>query len=776
MSINDHGRDDSQPNALGGAIAALVQRAPFGILIVDAALRILLVNPAARQGAFRNENPVEGMSLVEAVQVLWDEQVAAAGVLQEFRKTLETGTSFHSRDFVHARADIDRVEAYEWELHRIELDDGASAIACYFYDLTEHRTRAEAALRRNAESFFSLIENSPFGVYVVDADFRIVQASQQAHKTFSPVEQLIGTDLGDAQRAIWPEPFASKTIGYHRRALETGEPYSSDDTVEARVDKDLVEAYDWRVERIVLPDGRFGVVCQFYDQTKREQLAEMLRESEARFRNMADHSPVMVWVTEADGACTYLSKSWYEFTGQTPETGLGFGWISALHPDDREGVKSAFLNANARGEGFRLEYRLRRADGVYRWAIDAAVPRAVVDGTALGYIGSVIDISERREAEESLRDADRRKDEFLALLAHELRNPLAAIRNAGRLLLRTDTDINTHRAAANILNRQAEHMVRQVDDLLDVSRISREMIELRMERVDLAELLDQAVEANQPDCAAAGIELTITRPANPLCVQGDPTRLAQVVGNLLNNACKFTYKGGRIWLSVEREGAEAVIRVRDTGIGIAAADLERIFDMFAQADRARERTSSGLGLGLSLVKSLVELHGGTVKASSPGAGQGAEFIVRLRSIASEPFQRGSDVAPSESVEPSRRRILVVDDNRDAAESLAILLQSMGNEVETAHDGREAISKTTSFQPDVILLDIGMPGMNGYETARHLREQGGNRATLVALTGWSQDEDRRRSKEAGFDAHLVKPVDIAILAKLIADRSVDGDST
>jgi signal transduction histidine kinase/CheY-like chemotaxis protein len=377
------------------------------------------------------------------------------------------------------------------------------------------------------------------------------------------------------------------------------------------------------------------------------------------------------------------------------------------------------------------------------------------------------EIAERQRAEQALQDANLRKDEFLAMLAHELRNPLAAIRSAGQLLHLQDCDPVTRSRATDILIRQTSHMVRQVDDLLDVSRISSGKIELRKEACEVTAVVNHAVEAIRPLCENRSHELVVKVPPEPLCVYGDPSRLTQVVGNLLANACKFTEKRGCISLTVKREGDQAVIRISDNGIGIAAAELPRIFEIFAQVDRTLESSCEGLGLGLTLVKKLVELHGGTVEARSDGLGHGSEFVVRL------PLQSGEAPRPKSSRPPSgtidattkSRRILVVDDNLDVASSLAVVLELMGHQVETVNDGLAAIERAPALQADVILLDIGMPGLNGYEVARRIREQGQEGLVLVALTGWGQEEDRRLSREAGFDAHLVKPVDMDALIEV-----------
>jgi CheY-like chemotaxis protein len=361
-----------------------------------------------------------------------------------------------------------------------------------------------------------------------------------------------------------------------------------------------------------------------------------------------------------------------------------------------------------------------------------------------------------------LQEADHRKDEFLATLAHELRNPLAPIRNAIQIIRQSD-----ERQARDMMERQVSQMVRLVDDLLDISRISRGKLQLRKERVGLADVLNAAVETARPVIEASAHELTVTMPPQPIVLQADPTRLAQVVANLLNNAAKYTEKAGHIWLTAERRGNEAVVSVRDTGIGIPAEQLPLIFQMFSQVASALERSQGGLGIGLSLVKGLVELHGGTIEARSGGPGKGSEFTVHLPLVDVLEAQTPSgDGEKAQTVQ--KCRILVVDDLRDAAESLAMLLRMMGHETRTAYDGLEAVQTAAAFQPNVVLLDIGLPKMNGYEAARRIRSEpwGGN-VTLVALTGWGQEEDKRRSLEAGFDHHLTKPVDPAALAKLLA---------
>ncbi len=672
------------------------------------------------------------------------------------------------------------------------------------------RARAENALQRTAASFFSLIENAPFGIYIVDADFRIVQASQKVHQTFG-IEPLIGAELAAVMRKIWPEPFASHNLDCHRRALETGEAYVSDGTAEERADRAVVEAYDWRIERIVMPDGRYGVVCYFYDQTRREQSATRLRASEGRQAFLLKFSDSLRTLPDADAISELAVKSLAEAVQadtcylatmdvaadqavvthqfgfhdlqQTPYTVRMSDFPTPLQqsfdhtvvcndaasdPTLTELDRQSFAGMHI---GAFVGAILRHGDRNPIWILAVASRRprewtsdevALIEEVAERTWAAI----ERARAEQALRDADARKDEFLAMLAHELRNPLAAINNAGQILLRAGNDPKTLRSTAEILNRQVGHMVRQVDDLLDMSRISRGKIELRRECVNLAKVVNHAVESCRPLIESLRHELSIGLPQNPVFVLGDPVRLTQVVTNLLNNAAKFTSPGGRIWLVLEEENSEAVIRVRDNGIGIAGGEQDRIFELFVQLDKTLGRARDGLGIGLPLVRKLVELHGGSVAVHSEGSMRGTEFTVRLPALTSM-LPQHADENP-ELPPLARRRVLVVDDNLDSADSLATLLTLMGHDVDTAHDGVGAVNKAVTFRPDLILLDIGMPRLNGYEAARWIREQGHKHLTIVALTGWGQEEDRRHSAEAGFDAHVVKPIDLATLNRLLAD--------
>jgi PAS domain S-box-containing protein len=373
---------------------------------------------------------------------------------------------------------------------------------------------------------------------------------------------------------------------------------------------------------------------------------------------------------------------------------------------------------------------------------------------------------ERERLHDALREADRRKDEFLAMLAHELRNPLAPILHAVQILRRLEPATPEQAWCEEVIERQTAHLTRLVDDLLDISRITQGKVTLQREPVELAAIVGRAVETVRPFLEGRRHELVVDLPREPVVLEGDLVRLAQVLSNLLHNAGKYTPDGGRIELSAERRNGEALLRLRDNGIGIPAAKLPRVFDLFMQVDRSLSRSEGGLGVGLTLVRSLVEMHGGSIEAWSDGPGLGTEMTIRLPArieppAAAEALPAEPDQAPA----PDRRRILVVDDNQDSAESLALLLEIYGHEVQVAFTGPAALDRARTFLPDVVLLDIGLPGMDGYEVARQLRaERDGCR--LVALTGYGQDEDRRRSREAGFDHHLIKPVDLEALVRVL----------
>jgi PAS domain S-box-containing protein len=443
--------------------------------------------------------------------------------------------------------------------------------------------------------------------------------------------------------------------------------------------------------------------------------------------------------------------------------------ITLIIPQERRQEELSILERLRRGERIDPFETVRVAKDGRRVDVSLTIsPVRDDEGEIVGASKIARDIAERVRTQEALRDADRRKTEFLATLAHELRNPLAPIRNSLEIIKRADGDRDLLRQGRDAIERQVAHMVRLVDDLLDVSRITRDELELRKTGVELASVVHQAVETCRPLAERENQTIEVRLPGESVYLDADPVRLAQVFSNLLHNACKYTPPGGSISLTAETRGDGVVVSVKDSGIGISPAQIGSIFDMFARVDTTLERSRGGLGIGLTLVKRLVEMHGGTIEAHSDGAGLGSEFSVRLPLLAGKPAAHEQPVAAA-NIGPGSapHRVLVVDDNVDSADSLATLMRLSGHETRIAYDGEEALAAAEEFRPEAILLDIGLPKLHGFGVCRRVRaEPWGEGIVMVALTGWGQDEDRQRSKDAGFDRHIVKPVDYQALTELL----------
>jgi PAS domain S-box-containing protein len=508
----------------------------------------------------------------------------------------------------------------------------------------------------------------------------------------------------------------------------------------------------------------FGT-CTDIDDRRRAD--ETLRASEERFARFMQHLPGLAWIKDSQGRYVYANDDAVQAFGVPREALYGRTDEEVFPQDTAAEFRRHDRRALESGVGIRAIETLEHPDGTVHHSLVSKFPIPGPAGETVLVGGMAIDITDRLEMEEALRQADRRKDEFLATLAHELRNPLAPLRNGLQIMRLAGDDRGAVDEARMLMERQVTHMVRLIDDLMDVSRITRGKLELRKERVELAAVVQAAVDTSRPLIHSTGHELSVTLPARPILLDADPTRLSQVFSNLLNNAAKYTEPGGDIALVVERRGAEVAVTVRDSGVGIPAHMLPRVFDMFTQVDRSLEKSHGGLGIGLAIVKRLVKMHGGSVEARSEGHGMGSEFIVRLPVVLSVVHgELGQDEGRQTGSMP-RHRVLVVDDNEDAAGSLGMMLRLMGNEVRTAIDGEEGIATAGVFRPDLILLDIGMPRMNGLEACRRIRLQPWGRGiVIVALTGWGQDDDKRQSHEAGFDHHLVKPVEPAALEELL----------
>jgi PAS domain S-box-containing protein len=533
--------------------------------------------------------------------------------------------------------------------------------------------------------------------------------------------------------------------------------------------KVFVDLYRMTQEVRRSADQRVALAREQAAREAAEQMAAALRASEERFRLASEAVAGFIYEVDVATGRTTFSPGLVGLLGLSPEeVGDAAGWERLIHPDDAGAVRVA--RVVDRGEGrvqYRCEYRVRHRDGHHVHVWDQGLIVHDDEGRPMRRVGNIVDITEQKKAQNALAEANRRKDEFLAMLAHELRNPLAPIRNSVHLLRLAGAPLPVLQEARDMIERNVNQMVRLVDDLLDVSRITRGKIRLEMVPVEMHGVVSQAVEMTRPLIEARRHRLSVAVPEAEIWVSGDAGRLAQVVSNLLNNAAKYTDEAGDIGLTLAVSGSEAVLCVQDSGVGLPPEMFETVFELFTQVDRSLDRSQGGLGIGLTLVRRLVEMHCGRVEVSSEGPGKGCEFTLRFPTTAA-PVRDAVPAPHRPAAVRIARRALVIDDNVDAADSLAQLLHLAGCEVRVAHDGPSALEIAPGFGPDVVLLDIGLPGLDGYEVARRLRAIPDFNATLlIALTGYGQEEDRRRSLQAGFDQHLVKPVDPAILEALLA---------
>jgi two-component system CheB/CheR fusion protein len=630
------------------------------------------------------------------------------------------------------------------------------------------RAEIEAALRASEKRYRRLVQNLPAAVYSCDAQGRITLYNQAA------------VELWGGEPALHAEPWC----GRPDLSRPDGTPISLDDSPMGRV---LRDGGSHPREEIVIrrPDGSrrnvlahsealldasghlSGALHMLVDITDLRRAEQALRESEERLRLAMQTGKVGVWDWNVVDDVITWSDAVYTLHGVTRETFVPTieSFRGLVHPDDRERVGEAIRRTLEEGAPYEIELRVLQPGGDVVWLFtNALVVRE--GGRPVRMLGATLDITERKRVEESLREGDRRKDEFLAILAHELRNPLAPLANGIQIIRVAPDDPEAVARAREMMERQMVQLVRLTDDLLDVSRIQRGKVELRREIVDLAVVARTAIEASRPLIDEARHRLDLRLPAARVFVNADPVRLAQVFSNLLNNAAKYTPPGGRLGLAVELEGGEAVVAVSDTGVGMRREALASVFDMFTQLDRSQGRPHDGLGLGLTIVKQIVEMHGGSVAAHSEGVGKGSTFTMRLPVVATP--RAASPAAPDPRAAATSRRVLIVDDSEDAAISLGILLDRLGHQVQTEHDPVAAVARAEAFRPDVVLLDIGMPGLSGLDVCARLRSHPwGQAMSIVAVTGWGQERDRVRSKEAGFDHHLVKPVELEKLKKLLA---------
>jgi PAS domain S-box-containing protein len=735
------------------------------------------------------------------------------GVLERWKASIDTGEPF---EMVFPLKGAD--QSFRSFLTRVNpLRDEEGHILYWFgtnTDITD-QVQAERRVGESEQRFRQLADAMPQIVWTARPDGDIEYMNRQWHDFTGLPETLGNEGWGQILHPDEAGPAGERWAA----SVRSGAPFE----MEMRLLDRRRHVYRWHLIRTVAVHDEAGSVVRWFgtstdinDQKRAEESSRYLAEASAALASVVDYESTLqkvanlavpyfadwsaVDMANGDGTLRRLAVAHQDadkiglahelMRDYPPDPQAPGGAFAVLRTGKSEIVAEITDDMLVQGAKDERHLRLIRSLGLRSYI---CVP-LVVSGNPLGVLTFATAESGRTYADadlaladdlahragvaientqlyQALRDADRRKDEFLATLAHELRNPLAPIRNALQILKMPRVDAATVERSRDMMERQVHHLVRLVDDLLDVSRVMRGKIELRREQVELATVVARAVETVQPLVDSQGHELNVLLPPDSLPINADPVRLAQVVGNLLTNAAKYTEPGGRIWLTAERNGMEAVLRVRDNGIGIAPEVLPRIFELFVQVDHAATRSQGGLGIGLTLVKNLCEMHNGSVEARSAGLGKGSEFIVRLP-LSTSTVQRADGAAPglaSQSVSPSGHRLLVVDDNKDAADSLAMLLRLQGHEVRVAHSGPAALEMTKTYVPHAVFLDIGMPGMDGYEVARRMRQQPSlENVVLAALTGWGQQEDRRRTAEAGFNHHLVKPPEQQAVAGVLSE--------
>jgi PAS domain S-box-containing protein len=894
--------NERRERARGRLLDSLVDGAPLGVFLIGSDLRILRANPIAQQMLGDPPRPMVGNDFKQLVRRIWPPAYAdeIVGLVQQ---TLATGVPCTMPERAEQRIDRGVTEYHQWRIERIPLDEGEYGVVCYLQDLSE-QAEARRKIAASEQRFRTLFNSMDEGFCVFEmlfdehgnpVDYRWLEANPAFEKHTGLTDAV-----GRTARELVPT-LEQRWIDLYGAVAMTGKParFQGYSAV-------LGKWFDAEAFRVG-PAHKRRVALLFSNITERKRAEEALRGSESRLRFTLEAAKFGTWELDLTASGGYravsspLHDEIFGYTEQRPEWSFE-KFLQHVIEEDRAGVEQSFMHARAAAGGdWDFECRIRRTDGEIRWigargqaifdkegcrpqrmlglvaditerkeaenalregarrlrlvtdavpaliayvddelryrftnqaytdwfgmspeeihgrhmrellgekafdAFQASVERALSgeaaqletevpyklggtrfvrahyvpdvrdDGTVNGVYALVHDVTESKRAELALRVADQRKDEFLAMLAHELRNPLAAVRMALNVMESASNDPGLLLEMKAIIDRQSSQLVHLVEDLLDMGRIARGRITLRRGRVDVCEVVRNLATDIRPQCDTRGLELSVKLPQESISVHADPARFAQVVNNLLQNACKFTERGGKVEVGVERDGSDAVVRVADTGIGLSRDQLERIFEMFAQVDSPLSRKAGGLGIGLSLARTVMELHGGTVEASSAGPGKGSEFLVRMRAL--EGDARQSEAADTSASQPGRhvaseaeagRRILAADDNTDALESVASLLRLKGHVIETAVDGMEALEKARLQRPEVLLLDIGMPQMDGYEVARRVRQESwGREMLLIAMTGWGQERDKMQAMEAGFDAHLTKPIDFQALDRLLA---------
>lgn len=665
------------------------------------------------------------------------------------------------------------------------------SLVCESFHRSQRRAETgERRLRDSEEHQRAVLNGIPHMVWTSDEHGELTYVNLRW-------KENLGLPIEETRNGAWASVVHEADLPMVVEAWKNAQAAGSPLTIDFRL-KMRDGPYRWHAVNVYPSKDESGKVTGWFgsatDIDDSRHAADTLRASEERFRNLADTSPVLIWISDTTKAFTWFNKPWREFTGKSMEQEVGTGWAEGVHPDDRERCLKIYHESFDARQPFEMDYRLKRHDGVYRWLIDRGIPLFNSDGTFVGYMGGCIDINERKENEDNKEallkieqaareEAERTallKDEFLATVSHEMRTPLTAMLGWVQLLRAGNLPSETIPQALETIERNARAQAKLIDDLLDMSRILAGRLRLDVQRVNVVEAIEAALAAAEPSAAAKKIRLIRVLDSKAGPVSGDPTRLQQVIWNLLSNSIKFTPSQGKVTVTLERVNSHVEISIHDTGEGISAEFLPHVFDRFRQQDATTVRKHQGLGLGLSIVKQLVELHGGSVRAKSPGINQGSTFIVSLPVVAVSSGASASEEKPtvlseatqSEDALPSLLgvKVLIVDDDADARELLRSILAHQGASARTAGSVKEALVQFNSRIPDVLLSDIGMPEEDGYELIRKVRnlnrEQGGQ-VPAVALTAFARSDDRRRVISAGFHMHLAKPVEPAELVTVVA---------
>ncbi len=753
--------------------SAMLNTALDGIITIDHLGMILEFNPAAEQMFGYSRDEMLGREMAEFI--------IPRALRESHRKGIARFRATGEGPLLNQRLELSAIRSggdeFPVELAITCIRHGKSPLFTgYIRDITD-RKRSESELRESEARRRMALEAAELGAWNIDPVAGVLTSDERFRilfhgstdpityeETFTAIHsddrQRIREAVAAATRPDDPVPYAEEYRVVHPSGAIRwvyGKGRANFENVEAG-------------QRLVSFNGTV------MDVTDRKRLQDALREHEQRFRTLVEQvEGYAIFMTDAQGQATSWNEGVLKVLGFEEDEFIGQDIVPAIfRPEDVEsGVAMAELEMAAATGSASDDRWMMRKDGSQFWAAGVTTGLHDDDGKLLGFMKVMRDQTERKRMEDELRqfaaelsEADRRKTEFLATLGHELRNPLAPIRTGLEAMKLAENDPETLAEIRNTMERQLQQMVRLIDDLLDVSRITRGKMELRTCRVALKDVIESAVEATRPLIDEAGHELTVSMPPSAIYLNADPNRLAQVFSNLLNNATRYTPNGGHVQLTIEQQGNIVLAAVKDDGLGIPPEMLDEIFEMFTQIDHPSQQGNSGLGIGLTLVKQLVGLHHGSIEVRSDGPGKGSEFNVRLPILidsSDAEFTRDEPVAEATSI-----RVLVVDDNEAAATMLKMYIAMIGNEARTAYDGMEAIQVAAAFRPEIVLMDLGMPRMNGYEAARHIREQPwGRDMVLVALTGWGQDDDRERTQEAGFDYHLVKPAEPAAIQQLLA---------